>query len=739
MKKNIISLLIVVGFCVFPSVTRAYDELYTHPYLTKVIINQWEKTSGFVLTDEEQMQIIAGSVAEDNPNARSLNHFYNPLNKQGLSINNMLVGYSTPEWLVNEKKQNEPIFNGSFTWAQGLEAYQAGDRAQALSILGHSLHLLEDMGMPAHTRNDEHLTGDAYESWVKSQNQISGQELLIDTKKLHQVTCVSSQDCLRQMAKFTNANFFSADTIYDTNFPAPKNELIIGFDGYARANGRIVAWLDKKTKTLTLTPQVLRDNWHALSPEIISYGVTMMNLFLTSEVKPFDSAQDRRDLPKIIKKITPQISSGGVKITNQDETLYLNKIVSESKSPEPKFPERWWPVIDLSQVIPRAFLGSAPSFTVVPQVAGVKITAEPEAIISTSTSPVLSKIEEDLSPPSPSSVPIRQLADEEDLPLIDPPTPPEPPVVIPDTEAPQASFIDLTSSYSDVSWTLNWLAHDNVSATSSLLYDVDFKLSSEWTSLVASTTATSTIFSAPLADGAKVDFRLRATDVAGNTSTWQEASTKYVEPNQHNPLIYEKLEHLYHFSECSGNTAHDTKSNSHITLISPWVSGPWDCGIEQNWPDIYQMSADFNPFEAEELTFAWYMKDVSGFNGTYSRNRLVLIDTHDNIALQIKPTVYFFKVISNGNPEITTAQGVSVNQDWHSVFVVVNKNYLAIYVDGLIIEQIDGDFSPARAIKQLILAGENGPTQFDEIAIWSRTLSSEEIMAYYNVNKPLKP
>lgn len=719
-KNNpaLVGLFLVLFICLINiTPVLAYDELYTHPYLTKAIINQWEKTSGFILTDEEQAQVIAGSQEEDSPNARSLNHFYNPLNKQGLSINNMLVGYPTPEWLVNEKKQNEPIFNGSFTWAQGIEAYQNQDpsiplgagRARALAILGHSLHLLEDMGLPAHTRNDEHITGDAYESWVKIQNQISGQELSVDTKRLHQVTCASPQDCLRQMAKFTNANFFSADTIYDSNFPAPKNELIIGFNGYARANGRIVAFLDKKTQTLTLTPQVLRDNWHELAPEIVSYGVAIMNLFLTAEVK--------RDLPKVTKKITPQISSGGVKITNKDETLFLNKTTSE---PNPSTQlrtgpsERWWPVIDLSQVIPRAFLGSAPSLIVIPQVASVKITAEAEStpLVSTTTP---------------------------DSPPIDPPTPPEPPIIIPDTEEPQASFIDLVSSYPSTSWTLNWLAHDNVSASSSLLYDVDFRLSSEWTSLVASTTATSAIFSAPLADGAKVDFRLRATDEAGNTSVWQEATTKFIEPNQHNPLLYEKLEHLYHFSECSGNTAHDTKSNSHITLISPWISGPWDCGVEQDWPAIYQMSANFNPFESPELTLAWYMKDVSGFNGTYSRNRLVLVDTHGNAALQVTPSVYHIRVISNSNPEITLASTIPHDHEWHSVFVVVNKNYLALYIDGILIEKIDSDFSPTIAIKQLILAGENAPTQFDEIAIWSRTLSSEEIMAYYNIAKPLKP
>lgn len=748
--KKITYFLAIISFLVLPSFALAYDELYTHPYLTKLIIAQWEKTSGFILTADEQAQIIAGSQAEDDPNARSLNHFYNPLNKQGLSINDMLVGNATPDWLMSKAKQSEPLFYGTFTWGEGVEAYKIGDRARALAILGHSLHLLEDMAMPAHTRNDEHVEGDAYESWIKTQNSLGGQELAWDSRFFHEVTCVTAEDCLRDMATFTGVNFFSADTIYDKNFPAPKNSTMLYFDGYARAHGRVVAFYDKTTDTLVLNSQVLRENWRALTPELISYGVRVMNLFLTAEIKPEKTLTKPNKLtPQIstggvkikasdntlylnspTSKLTPQISSGGVKIkASEPDNLYLNSPASTLKpSPETGSTSRWWPVIDFSKIIPPEFLGSTSQTFTPPQVAGNKIISEVELISAPSVNPPAI-----ISTTTPTSTTMM-------TPSTDPPlVPNDPLVVIADTEGPQANFVDLAPLYSDASWTLNWQGSDNISATSSLLFDVDFKLSSDWTSLVASTTASSTIFSAPLADGAKVTFRLRATDEAGNTSAWQEATVTYIEPNKHNPLLYEQLKHLYNFSECSGEIAHDTMSSSDITLISPWIDGRWGCGIEQDWPNIYQMNANFSTFTASDLTFAFFMKDVSDFNIADSRNRLTLFDTHSNVALQITPSVYNIRVISNSDPEITLKSTIPYDHNWHSVFIVVNKNLLSLYIDGNFAEQIDGNFSPRLDIKAMNLAGENSPTQFDEIAIWSRSLSSEEIMAYYNVGKPLRP
>ncbi len=735
MKKFIILILPLIIFSIKPSVTRAYDEAYSHPYLTKLIINQWQKESGLVLTEEEQAQIITGSQNEDNPSARSLNHVYNPLNQQSMSIDNLWLAYTTPDWLTDKTKQNEPIFNGSFTWDEGLKAYKLGDRPRALTILGHSLHLLEDMAMPAHTRNDEHLEGDSYEAWIKEQNSLGGHELSWDSQLLHQVSCSKAEDCLRDLAKFTNANFFSRDTINDPNFVSPKNKVIIGADGYARANGRIVAWWDKSTKTLIVNSQVFRANWRALTPELVSYGVKMITLFLTDEIKPLSK-----------NKITPRLSEGGIKIKAEDDTLYLNQGAGEVKATTVN---RWWPIIDLSQVIPREFLGASPTVFIPTQVAGVKIT--PEATEENKN--------ETTTPPTDSLVPSGVEGPVVSL----PPVVVEPPVVVPDVEepvpsdveGPTANFVNLALTYPETSWTLNWQGSDNFSASSDLLFDVDFSLSanaesgqelaSDWNSLIASTTASSTVFSAPLADGAKVNFRVRATDLAGNIGAWQEATTTFIEPSRHNPLLYEKLEHLYHFSECSGTVAHDTIANSHITTKLPWINGFWDCGVEQDWQESNYLSANFSPLTTSELTLGFYMKDVSG-SGTFSRNRLWLVDASQNYTiLQIRPTTQNIRIVTNSpyDPynfyERTLTAKMPLDHNWHSVILTVNKDYLALYIDGALAEQIVGDFSPARAVKQLIMVGENAPTQFDEIVLWSRSLSSEEIIAYYNIAKPLKP
>lgn len=723
--------LVAISFVFLVPLVSAYDETYTHPYLTKLIIEQWEQSTGLVLSEAEQAQIIAGSQAEDNPHARSLNHFYNPLNKRGLSINDMLVGYAAPDWLNSVSKQKEPLFMGSFTWSEGLEFYKKGEREQALAILGHSLHLLQDMAMPAHTRNDEHVEGDGYETWIKEQNSLGGQELAWDSALVRPVACDTADHCLRQLAKFTNANFFSVDTIYDKNFPAPKNKIVIGFDNYARANGHLVAYLDKNAKILILNPQVYRDNWRVITPELISYGVRLMNLFLTAEPRPLDYTRDR----PVKKTITPQISAGGVKITTDDDTLYLNQGSGELK---PLVSDRWWPIIDMSRVIPREFLNLTPPIFFQPQIAGVKIESEPAT--TPNTPPVSS---EDVTPPPPPPL--------TEPPVVDPPPPPPveppPPPPAPDTEGPQATFIDLNSSYPEPSWTLNWQGADNVSPVSNLLFDVDFKFTSDWTSHLASTTATSSIFSAPLADNATVDFRVRATDEAGNIGAWQEASVAYLAPDPHNPLIYEKLEHLYHLSECSGALARDTIAGSNFTVRVPWITGPWDCGLEQGPenPNQTYLNAAFNPMTTSELTLSFWLKDVAG-PGTFSRNRWWLSDASQGFTiLQIKPTTQNIRIAANrsydpsGIYDTLLTAIMPADHNWHSLFLTVNSNYLALYIDGVLAEQLLGDFSPTKPVKFLTIVGENAPTQFDEIALWSRALSSEEIRDYYNIAKPLKP
>jgi len=62
-----------------------------------------------------------------------------------------------------------PVFSqANYTWQRALYEYAKGNRQQAFISLGHVLHLLEDMSVPAHTREDAHpplINSDVYEDY----------------------------------------------------------------------------------------------------------------------------------------------------------------------------------------------------------------------------------------------------------------------------------------------------------------------------------------------------------------------------------------------------------------------------------------------------------------------------------------------------------------------------------------------------------------------------------------------
>ncbi|MBI4715599.1 MAG: hypothetical protein HY760_06660, partial [Nitrospirae bacterium] len=144
--------------------------------------------------------LVSGSEAEDHPTERAQHHFHDPVSDSGLDNNVYGVG-TLADWvtlLYPPARQGdayrvicasmdlcEPTFHldgtsaqarargatssaypeNYFAWPQareflyrGLTGRTAGERdhyfALAFFALGHGVHLLEDMGVPAHVRND---------------------------------------------------------------------------------------------------------------------------------------------------------------------------------------------------------------------------------------------------------------------------------------------------------------------------------------------------------------------------------------------------------------------------------------------------------------------------------------------------------------------------------------------------------------------------------------------------------
>ena len=726
MRYALVAMIAITGLLAVIKPVRAFDELYTHPYLTRLIAAEWNKTADNKLSDEAIEQIVAGSRDEDNPAARSLNHFYNPITNEGLSLDGLIAGYSALDWSQDKVKQAEPIFGGSFTWPEARAAYQAGDRARAYAGLGHILHLLEDMGMPAHTRNDEHMDGDGLEGWCKAANSAEPR-LLLDWTKVKRPACLELAACLKDLALFSNSNFFSDDTISGEVFSQPWSKMTLGADRYLYANGRAVAYLAPGAEFPVLDATVLRGYWRELAPQIIGYGLRLMDLFMapdTVKTKTVASAKTRG-----------QISAGGIKISAQaPQVLQFNRLKIKpapvlTNQFNPEQPNgRWWPVIDLTKVIPPQFFHpTAPAMPITPTAPAV---STPEVIVNPSPPP----------PPPPPPPPTDDTPPPSTGEITPPPPPPPPPT---DTIAPTVAFVNLRPVYVAAAPEIAWQGQDNLTPASSLLFDVDYKLrGGDWVSWLSSSTSTAAVFNQSRPEESLIDWRVRARDQAGNNSDWQTARSLLFLPDGHNPLLYEKLEHLYHFAECQDRSAADSLGGRALTQRAAWIDGRWGCGVKQNYFEAEAIGANFSqPLAANELTLSLWFRDVSDYPHTYSRSRFILYSqdlsrTGDWI-LGVLPTLVGTRVYANGR-EYTLA-AVPPDHDWHHVLVAATAEYLSLYLDGQLAEQLTGDFAPTASLRGLSIVGENAPTEFDELAVWSRALSSAEIMDYYNKREPLKP
>ena len=199
-KLTLLSILLIVpAFRVF-----SYDAPTTHAGITEQTIYFYENKFSSVLSTSEKEQIIKGSIDEDNFLPRVLNHFYDPI--RNIGINNFKTA---KDWATSKNTGNY------YTWQDGIQAYAEGDKDRALYALGHIMHLIQDMTVPDHTRNDAHVglgmfgfyTGESsYEIWAQKNkyrgtlNNLSN-NLLNQKPKIFQ-DVLEYFDCEAQTAAF---------------------------------------------------------------------------------------------------------------------------------------------------------------------------------------------------------------------------------------------------------------------------------------------------------------------------------------------------------------------------------------------------------------------------------------------------------------------------------------------------------------------------------------------------------
>ncbi len=218
-------------------------------------VSKWNQT--FSKYDYVNL-IEAGTILEDAiyPNGlfggdgRFNNHFYDPQNGgRGLTF-----GYGDRVDAITWAETTEPMgyiqsFTNQYSYERALEYYRRGfgwdedqskaicqqeqktNRARMFVSLGYLLHLLNDMNVPAHTRDDSHPNPDPLEKWMrggKKGEDLGGFKIFGTTLEnpdptiltyvqnvsaLKYNSTVEFRTFYQEQANFTGTNFYSEDSI----------------------------------------------------------------------------------------------------------------------------------------------------------------------------------------------------------------------------------------------------------------------------------------------------------------------------------------------------------------------------------------------------------------------------------------------------------------------------------------------------------------------------------------------
>lgn len=239
-KFYVLTVAIVIAVGVFFARHSFAYEVNTHAYLTSEAIELHNKsTSENKIPSELKRFVIDGAMHEDDL-PRPQNHFYDPINNRGLN-GGLLGGISAKEWVNDGEEQGKLEYKPGattslapvdqqkidaygkttdFTWNAGIRYWLNGDKEMAMEVLGHALHLVEDMGVPEHTRNDNHVNGSAYEKYAGRYDSNTPDEQLkarLAGKDIYALDSLG--DYFDGLARYSNKYFYSPGSLGVYTFP----------------------------------------------------------------------------------------------------------------------------------------------------------------------------------------------------------------------------------------------------------------------------------------------------------------------------------------------------------------------------------------------------------------------------------------------------------------------------------------------------------------------------------------
>ncbi|MCR4283758.1 MAG: lamin tail domain-containing protein [Parcubacteria group bacterium] len=354
-KKSILIFLLIFNIVVISSVF-AYSPYYTHPDLTEEIAKFWNlknDNQSLGISQKEIDWMRKGAIDEDTP-ARWINHFYDPVHESGWSGKHFgdlseeeglwegesmapMPAIASIDWVTNQEYQSAYGRQyGNQTWQKAINAYVKGDEKTAFIALGHILHLVEDVSVPAHTRGDTHAdihgdTKDPYEIYAQNYTNFNSLDIAENLKNDNLINFSSIQDAFDYLANYSNNNFFSKDTISNEEYNEPDLKNLIKKTGYLYndEDTPLTSYEIKKGKivySLNDSSLILPSYFTHLAPKAVLTGASVLDLFFR-EVEMYKENPEL--LPEIIPDSNEAISSY---IQKSPRLLAVNSIGAYDKA-----------------------------------------------------------------------------------------------------------------------------------------------------------------------------------------------------------------------------------------------------------------------------------------------------------------------------------------------------------------------------------------------------------------------
>lgn len=290
----------------------------THEYLTSESVDLFNKTAGDNAIANDLRQYLYDGVKAEDADPRYVNHFYDPVNDTGLE--GPISGESSKKWANDQAAQRDVKYalqpktglsasaykkiskfypTSDFTWNAALRYWINGDKEMAMETLGHVLHLIEDLGVPEHTRNESHMNGSKYEIYANKyslENPDKNFAFRLGDKKPIELGSLDAY--FDSLARYSNKYFYSPGSIgisggYD--FPEPdyktaelkndkkyyvKNTDDEGRQYYLAAYSSLDNIMTPYDWDVTVTQVPITESyWNLLSVRTVRTGAGVIDLF----------------------------------------------------------------------------------------------------------------------------------------------------------------------------------------------------------------------------------------------------------------------------------------------------------------------------------------------------------------------------------------------------------------------------------------------------------------------------